>query len=149
MKGVRIKEFCVGLETAMKSELESIAKETSDALQRIAKSRSAVSGKIEAIKRFIHGYTFRDARDQIEFFKEIKPVFMSQYIYYDKLFTFTIYRPAEKVELMAHCHAALADIRHYTALHKDFLAYCLSGATDKDDVYFVVQKAPTFNPLEA
>jgi hypothetical protein len=148
MKGVRIKEFCVGLETAMKSELESIAKEASDALQRIAKSRSVVSGKIEAVKRFVHDYSFCDVTEQIEFFKEIKPVFLSQYFYYDRLFTFTVNRPTEKVELVAHCHAALADIRQYTALHKDFLAYCLSGATDKDDVYFVPQKAPAFNPLE-
>jgi hypothetical protein len=148
MKGVRIKEFCDGLEAAMKGELESIAQEASDALQRIAKSRSAVSGKIEAIKRFIHDYNFRDASEQIEFFKEIKPVFMSQYFYYDKLITFTIYWPTEKVELVTHCHAALTDIRQYTALHKDFLAYCLSGATDKDHIYFVVHKAPAVNPLE-
>jgi hypothetical protein len=148
MKRVRIKEFCEGLETAMKSELASIAQEASDALPRIAKSRSVVSGKIDAIKRFVHTYCFRDAREQIEFFKEIKPVFMSQYFYYDKLFTFTITRPTEKCELVTHCHATLAEIRQYTALHKDCLAYCLSGATDKDEVYFVVRKAPAFNPLE-
>jgi hypothetical protein len=148
MKGVRIKEFCEGLETAMKGELESIAREASDALQRIAKSRSVVSGKIEAVKRFVHDYSFRDATEQIEFFKEIKPVFLSQYFYYDRLFTFTVNRPTEKVELVAHCQAAQTEIRQYTALHKDFLGYCLSGATDMDEFYFVVHKAPVFNPLE-
>jgi hypothetical protein len=148
MKKMPIKEFCTELETTMKAGLDSIGQENSDMLQRIAKSRSVVRGAIDDLKHFVHDYSFRDTKEQIEFFKEIKPIFVSQYYYYDSLFSFTLKQPTGQPELESYCNDALTEIQKYALLHRDFLAYCLSGAINMDAVYFVTSGTGTSNPLE-
>jgi hypothetical protein len=148
MKGISIKEFCTELETTMKAGLDAIAKDNPDMLQRTAKSRSVVSGAIHDLKRFIHDYNFRDTKQQIEFFKEMKPVFLSQYYYYDRLFSFILNQPNRQEELERYCNDLLREMQSYATHHKDFLAYCLSGATEKDEVFFVVHGTKVRDPQE-
>jgi len=138
MKTSEIRTLCSELEHGMKERLETLAAENRDVLQRLVKSREAVRKAIEELKAYVHQYKFGGIAEEIQFFKEIKPVIMSQYHYYDKLVCVKVNEPSgDREVLKAYYHSVLKDLQSYRVVHKDFLAYCLSGATDLDDVYFL------------
>ena len=80
----------------------------------------------------------KDSKEEIEFFKEMKPKFYSQFIYYVKVFHIEINRPAasDKVQI-AYLESHLNRIKHFFDNNLDFYQYYRSGATHFDEVYFI------------
>lgn len=52
------------------------------------------------LKRIIEKHPLKDPDEEIEFFKDSKPKFYSQFIYYVKVFHIEIYRPTAESHLM-------------------------------------------------
>jgi hypothetical protein len=147
METTKVREMCKDLEASLKAMLESIALEEQDPLQRIVKCRAAVRSKVEELKRFVRKYGFRDTREQVVFFKETKPIVLSQYYYYDQLLSIKLNEPVgEPKALESYYYSKLNEFKRYSLAHKDFLAYCLSGSTDMDEIYFVIHESGTSDP---
>lgn len=141
MKTIDIKTFSTQLQDSMQTKLEAAAQENSDTVARAGKSLVIVKSDLDALKAFVHRYTFESKQEEIDFFKEIKPVFASQYYYYEKLLALKMAEPSgDTTCLKTYYYQQMEELNQYILMNKEFCAYCLSGATDLDEVYFTIRK---------
>lgn len=147
MKTMDIKTFCEQLQEELKVQLDSINQESPEAISKISKCMSAWSAAIGKLKTFIRGYTFSNTGEETHFFKETKPILLSQYYYYEKLFSIKVSETftGEAIRL-AYYHDQLTNLQGFVTAHAEFYRYCLSGSTDLDDKYFVRSTSPGIDP---
>ncbi len=90
------------------------------------------------LKRLIEKNPLKDLEEEVEFFKETKPKFYSQFIYFVKVFHIEINRPtaSDKAQI-SYLESHLMRIKHFFDNNLDFYQYYRSGATHFDEVYFV------------
>jgi hypothetical protein len=89
------------------------------------------------MKRFISNYAFEDVKEEINFFKEIKPLFYSKYIYFINVYNYLIQYPAGGEEAVkAYINFHLADLQRFFDNNKAFYQYYRSGSTQMDEIYF-------------
>ena len=93
---------------------------------------------LQELRKMVEKNPLKDSKEEIEFFKEMKPKFYSQFIYYVKVFHIEINRPAasDKVQI-AYLESHLNRIKHFFDNNLDFYKYYRSGATHFDEVYFI------------
>jgi hypothetical protein len=119
------------------TELDSIRCEQIDNLQRWAKSQQAVRLCLQELKTLVCTNAFLDKHEEIRFFKEIKPVFISQHYYFQELAAIKLEEPWPQTDnypqylltKWKHCQQYIRD-------NYDFYQYCLIGATHRDEIYF-------------
>lgn len=93
---------------------------------------------LEELKRLVEKNGFKDTGEEISFFKEDKPRFYSQFIYFVKVFHIEINRPTASDQIQInYLESHLMRIKHFFDNNLDFYHYYRSGATHFDEVYFV------------
>lgn len=96
------------------------------------------------LKEHITKYGFEDINQEINFFKNIKPVILGKLIYYNKLFRVETSCPVDKGKLYHAFFANELEVlkKEYEGhiSNSDFYRYYRSGRTDKDHEYFMLGK---------
>lgn len=91
------------------------------------------------LKEFILQYNFKRKEEEIEFFKEIKPVFQSQLMFYMELIQIEVRKPtvSERKELIKYYRGV--SCRYKEALRKNelFLHYIRTQLTEGDHLMFL------------
>jgi hypothetical protein len=85
----------------------------------------------------VSNYSFDNSAEEIHFFKVVKPLFYSKYIYFINVYNFLMQFPAggeEAVRTYINFH--LADLQRFFDNNKAFYQYYRSGSSQMDDVYF-------------
>lgn len=101
------------------------------------------------LREFVVTYHFAESTEEIRFFKEIKPVMMSQYIYHKHVLDIRLRCSILPREDRLRCvQRALRKCHLYTMRHQEFYRYCLSGATHLDSQYFI-RSAQALNRVES
>ncbi len=91
---------------------------------------------LEKIKERSAAYVFRYEKDEIHFFKNIKPLFISAIEYYTLLYQAVIFKPNEKEQQLAYWLQQLKRIDRFNNRHREFCQYYMSGLTHRDKFYF-------------
>jgi hypothetical protein len=147
MKTTDIKLHCEQLQENLKQQLETICMENPEAISKISKCMIVLSSTISNLKSIVHSYAFRNTEEEIHFFKETKPVLLSQYYYYEKLFSIKINEPFEgEASLRAYYHDQLRELQDFIKANAAFYRYCLSNSKDLDDKYFTRTESPLKDP---
>ena len=147
MKTQDIKTFSDQLHKNMKEQLEVIAGESPEIITKANKSLFKIKSCLGELKGFVHRYQFSGKQEEIEFFKEIKPVFASQYYYYEKLVSIKIREPlGSNDELLEFYNIELRHVQKFVNENPEFYRYCLSNATHLDDKYFVREHNAIVDP---
>lgn len=129
-----IQSFSEGLQKRLK-ETESLAG-TND-LVKAGKALTYLRDIMDDLKRFTLKYAFKDTREEVMFFKEIKPVLLSQYFYYKKMFALLLFDSfRDKKSRVDNYRSVLLKLEVYARKNKEFYEYCMSGATYLDTHYF-------------
>ncbi len=137
MKTTDIKSFCEQLQENLKVQLDKIGFEHPDAISKASKCMVAVSEAINKLKAFVHDYSFRNSEEEINFFKGIKPVLLSQYYYYKKLSSIKINEPFDSETALRNYYIdQLKELQQFIKANAEFYRYCLSNSTDLDEKYF-------------
>lgn len=137
MNTIDIKLYCDQLHETLKAELENIARENQEVIAKASKSLVSLRSSIRQLKDFVHRYQFKSKAEEIKFFKEIKPVFASQYFYYDKIFSIKINEPFGSRESMTvYYFQQLDKLQDFVKENREFYSYCLSNSSTFDDKYF-------------
>lgn len=137
MKTLAIKVFCEQLQENLKSQIETVTLENPDFISKASKCLIIVGSVISQLKQFVYEYQFESIQEEISFFKEQKPVILSQYFYYDKVFSLKLSEPFSSVdELRVYFHQSLSELQEYVKQNTQFYKYCLSNSTHLDDKYF-------------
>lgn len=95
---------------------------------------------ISELKAFCRTYQFIDAQEEIRFFKDVKPVLVSQYLYQQErwkaLRADSYYEPKQK---LTYYTQALGKLQRFAQQNDEFCRYFISGATYLDHHYFTRQ----------
>lgn len=89
------------------------------------------------LKRYISSYSFENTSEEIYFFKEVKPLFYSKYIYFINIYNFLMQLPPGGEEaIRAYIHFHLSDMQRFFDNNKAFYQYYRSGGTHMDHIYY-------------
>lgn len=129
-----ITTFSESLQKRMK-EMEATGP---DDLVGMGKALTAMREILSELKRFTVSYEFTDEQEEVKFFKEIKPVLLSQYIYYKKKFQILLFDSfRDRKSRMENYYKVLRKLQHFAYKNQSFYEYCMSGATYLDKQYFI------------
>lgn len=93
---------------------------------------------IREIKSIVSDFDFSTAADEIYFFKNLKPLFISEFIYYSRLLSMEAAKPnAGQTSLKEYYICELEVIKGFYQEHIDFYQYYRLNATFLDQKYFV------------
>ena len=127
--------FSEGLQQRIK-EIDALASGQSDLL-KTGQALRFIREIVGELKTFTVKYTFSDKQEEIRFFKEMKPVLLSQYYYYKKMFSIRLYDSfRDRKSRINNYHTVLDKLQRYARKHQDFYQYCMSGETHFDVNYF-------------
>jgi len=131
--------FSEGLISRMK-EMATPAGEQAN-IMRIGKTLASIREIMQELKAFTVKYKFKDTQEEIRFFKEIKPVIVSQYVYYKNVFKISLFDSFNnKDQRMENYQLVLQKFQAYAFKHQQFYEYCIAGSTFLDVNYFVRNK---------
>ena len=131
----------------MKEQLEAIALENQDVITRASKSLLITKSYLNELKTFIHQYEFKETQEEVEFFKEIKPIYASQYYYCERILSLKIDEPiGNREELLDFYHRELNHIQDFIKKHSEFNLYCLTNSAHLDEQYFTREHNLTRSP---
>lgn len=93
---------------------------------------------LKKLKAFILKYKFKSESEEIEFFKYIKPHFLSKTIYFNKVFTIEMKRPSGGENVVKkYLRYEQKKLKGYFNNNADFYAYYRAQNTFMDHKYFV------------
>lgn len=131
-----ILEFSEQLQHRLKADLDELDR-GADELARAGRMVTVAEEALRELKEFIRGYEFSGVAEEVQFFKEVKPVLLSHYYYYKKMFYLRLrdsFQSPERQE--ANYGRWLQRMQRFVARHREFYHYCITGATHLDEIYF-------------
>jgi hypothetical protein len=121
----------------LQDALGQISLSTENNLQRAERSYEASRKAMQQLKEFILDYEFKDKAEEILFFKEIKPIFLKELIYYMELFYIEAGKPVGNIEALRSFYKAEAErITMFFDRNQVFYIYHRMGKTNLDNIYF-------------
>ncbi|UOE51342.1 RteC domain-containing protein [Mucilaginibacter sp. SMC90] len=133
-----MKKFTTELLARMRLELQQISVGTDDNLQIAEQSYNTVGAHMQKLKEFILDYQFKSAEEEIEFFKEIKPMFQKELIYFDELLALESDKPlGSRKKLKNYYSECLVAVEHFFARNHHLYNYYRTGKVHSDESYFL------------
>lgn len=134
---MNIIEFSEGLQAKMKQELDNLNTDQ-DEIINTGKLLTFIRSLITDLKAFTGSYKFQSQAEEIQFFKEVKPVFLSQYYYYKKVFAIRLFDSFKDAKSrQANYYTLLQRLEKSVEKNLEFYEYCMSGNTYMDAHYFI------------
>jgi hypothetical protein len=85
----------------------------------------------------IEAVQFDSTRDEIDYYKTVKPLFKSQIEYYNLIYQGELLRPKERSELKEFWLREQQRLDKFIQENHEFYTYYKSGATNLDEDYFL------------
>lgn len=105
---------------------------------RNGKALSTIRQIIHEFKQFTVTYNFKDNGEEIRFFKEVKPVLLSQYFFYKKIFALMLFDSfRDRRSRIENYYRVLRKLQNFARKHQAFYEYCMAGSTYLDSTYFI------------
>lgn len=122
----------------LNQELDTISKEQESIVEIAQKALIQIDDTIREIKLSMAEMVFESVAEEAYFFKNLKPLFISRFIYYSKILSIETSKPnAGQKELRKYYENELSKLKGYYSENKDFYIYYRRNATYLDHKYFV------------
>jgi hypothetical protein len=136
-----MKVFVDKLEKEIEARLQVVETMEADMLKKALEASHILGNAFDRLKEFIVSYEFRDAEEEIHFFKNVKPRLCAHLIYYRAIYNIEMNRPVGSLEVQrTYLHKELEEIQDYINKRLDFYRYWRSGCTNLDEIYFMRDK---------
>lgn len=133
-----MKQFTQTLLHQMENQLQTISLQHHDAIVVAEQSIIAMLKIITSLKKFILRYKFSDQAEEILFFKHIKPQFMAQLIYHNRILHIHTQKPqGSRKKIYKYWLHELAKLNRYFHNNHEFYKYHRTGSNFLDHKYFV------------
>jgi len=144
-----MKVFIDKLEKEIEARLQVVETMEADMLKKALEASHILGNAFDRLKEFILSSEFRDAEEEIHFFKNVKPKLCSRLIYYRKVYNIEMNRPVGSQEVQrTYLHKELEEIQDYINKRLDFVRYYRFGSTHLDSLYFLRGRVDTEQYLE-
>jgi hypothetical protein len=144
-----MKIFTERLYNALENELYILSLERKPECLRLKGAVRICKKAMTILKRYISNYFFDNLEEEICFFKQIKPLFYSQYIYYISIYNFHIKQPAgTREDLNQFITTELGDLKRFFDNNRAFYQYYRLQSTHSDNIYFTRSGQEIYTDLE-
>ncbi|WP_207423764.1 RteC domain-containing protein [Desertivirga brevis] len=131
-----MKHFFQQLQTDLDRLLEQ-AQDNENVFVRLELSVKSTRTVLLQLREYIAENGFENPEDEVVFFKNIKPVFYSRFIYYQWLYSLESRKPlGGKLALQEYYHSELKSLKHFFNRNHSFYEYYRAGWTFLDEFYF-------------
>lgn len=133
-----MKNFTQKLESDLTCKINFITLQESSIIEQSAQCMDEVSAAMTKLKNFTLKYRFASEEEEIHFFKNEKPKFLSKLIYYTEIFQMESRKPyAGKDIQINYYNDLLARLHRFTEYNLDFYKYYRGNLTYYDSLYFL------------
>ena len=145
---MRVEEFSNALFKELQEELSKINGNTGNIINSSKESSTLILEYLNKLKKFFDNYTFHDKAEEIHFFKNIKPKFISKLIYFQRLYKIQFHLPLGYLETVKNYYLKeLEKINDFFKTNTEFYLYYKSGANSLDEIYFTRKEPDSWTLL--
>lgn len=132
-------EYVDQLLKKLKADLEQLNLEITNTIAKHSAMALKSKSTVIALRKHIISEKFKTNKEEINFFKNIKPKFSSLVYYHEKVYTIESSMPHGTAEQKSIFLArVIAKIDNFYINNTDFSTYMKKGSTTNDSTYFVV-----------
>jgi hypothetical protein len=136
-----ILSFCEKMQQQVKTQGELL--HNLDLISRCSKMINILQDTMSDLHQFTYNYAFENSVEEIKFFKELKPVILSQYYYYRKLFNIALYDSFREMQSKRRYYEnELRKLELFTKRNHEFYIYCMTNQTYLDEKFFTRNAIP-------
>src|SRR5688572_30990516 len=95
-----MKEFAHELYVTMQGKLEEVEQSPKDSIVKESNYIEIVKSHTYGLKNYLYQYEFSNPQEEIFFFKNIKPKFVSLLLFHNELFEIEMSKPLEKESIL-------------------------------------------------
>lgn len=132
-----IKEFAHELYVTMQSKLDEVEQSPKDSIVKESNYIEIVKSHTYGLKNFLYQYEFSSPQEEIYFFKNIKPKFVSVLLFHNELFEIEMSKPLEKECIVRHYMEGLHKGQAFVNANMEYYRYYHLGSTYLDSKYFL------------
>ncbi|MGX5690258.1 RteC domain-containing protein [Arcticibacter tournemirensis] len=144
-----MKIFTGRLMQALEVELYNLSLQQLNEYERLKAATKISKKALALLKKYISCYFFSSLEDEVLFFKHIKPLFYSKYIYYLSVYQFTIKKPTGSEDVLKeYLDSQLRDIKRFFDQNQAFYLYYRSNDSHLDNLYFTRGSSEVLSDLE-
>jgi hypothetical protein len=130
-------EFCHDFFSEFEKEYQNIKATNSDSIVLANKVTELIEIKSKHLFKWLKKHKFNSSDEEIYFFKDLKPIFISKLIYYKTVLSIETNLPTSKKNKIKFYEDALNLIQEYTNKNRKFYEYYRARASHKDNIYFL------------
>ncbi len=119
-------------------DLAFVEKQNIEPIKKAEKNIMIIDQSIRLLKSMVAGDPFECAADEIFFFKEVKPLFISKFIYYSAILNVESLKPDTGNKCQKNYYEnELEKLTHFYKENANFCSYYNRNATYLDQKYFI------------
>lgn len=139
-----MEKYTSDLLASMHIQLQKVALNAENNLQLAEHSFHVVESCIEQLKEYILSNGFKSIEQEISFFKEIKPLFQKELVYFFEVFAIESDKPQVSIEKQkSYYNQCLNSIDLYFDRNQKFYNYCRANKAYLDEIFFLRQSPGT------
>jgi hypothetical protein len=136
-----MKLFSESLMSELEHQLKLIHLETENPVQLAEQAIKSSIAALDKLKNFFIKYKPLNKREEIEFFRDIKPKFASKLIYYNEIYTIETNKPLGSQKTIGKYYKAeLLKLKVFFMENQEFYRYYRTANNYLDNKYFVRTK---------
>ena len=136
-----MKLFAESLMFELEHQLKLIHLETENPIQSAEQAIKNSVAALERLKTFFIKYKRLNKKEEIEFFRDIKPKFAAKLIYYNEIYSIETSKPFGSQKTMSKYYKAeLNKLKVFFEKNQEFYRYCRTGNNCLDNKYFIRAK---------
>jgi hypothetical protein len=132
-----IKDFAQELYVTMQGKLDEVERSSKDPIVKESSYIEIIKSHTYGLKNYLYQYEFKSLQEEIYFFKNIKPKFVSLLLFHNELFEIEVSKPLEKEGIVKHYLEALQKGQGFVNSNMEFYKYYHLGSTYLDSKYFL------------
>lgn len=145
----QLQMFITNLNRQLESNLSEISQHDS-IINQFQHTTKCYYEIILQLRSYIINYSFSDINEEITFFKQIKPSFVSEYIFNNKVLQILIRKPIGNNEaIIKYLENQLKEITEFFNANQEFYQYYRLQSTYKDAIYYVRQRKELQHLMDA
>lgn len=137
-----MKNFSSKLMFELEEQLANIKQEEKDPVKYSEQAINCTIIALEKLKSFFKNYQIKDKKEEIEFFKEIKPIITSKLIYYNDIYTLEINKPTgeDKKQIKNFYKKEIRKRYNFFSKNAEIYKYFRTNNNYLDKKYFTIRK---------
>lgn len=132
-----IKEFAHELFSTMERKLQEVEQSVKDSIVMESNCIEIVKSHTYGLKNYLYQYEFGNPQEEIYFYKNIKPKFVSLLLFHNELFEVEVSKPLDRDGIVKHYVKALEKGQAFINANMEYYRYYHMGSTYLDSKYFL------------